>query len=172
MYNIRKFRKERGVTQAELAKNIGVSRSTIAKYENGERTPSLSTLQKIADFLKISISEFGINLPQGSRIIDPSTFFENIPALKDIFSSTSKQSNNISKDSFLDFEDYEEDDVLTDTQIRNMLIDIITVLFNQNNIYPSFEELNTLEEEIREYILFKAHLIKIKKKQNNKKEEV
>lgn len=159
MYDIRKFRQERGVTQAELAKNIGVSRSTIAKYENGERNPSLLTLQKIADFLKIPISEFGVNLPQGSKIIDPSTFFENIPGLKDIFSSTPKHTNNIPKDSFLDFKDYEENDCLTDIQIRNMLIDIIIVLFNQNSIYPSFEELDILEKEVREYILFKAYLM-------------
>lgn len=159
MYDIRKFRQERGVTQAELAKNIGVSRSTIAKYENGERTPPLSTLQKIADYLKIPISEFGIKIPGGIKIVSPDEMFKDT-IFGDIFLTNSKPNNNSLNNSF----DIEEEG-LNELQIKNMLIDVITVLFNQNSIYPSFEELNSLEEEIREYILFKAYLIN--KEKNN-----
>ncbi len=34
--NIRKFRKERGLTMEELGKRIGVSKQTIQRYESGE----------------------------------------------------------------------------------------------------------------------------------------
>lgn len=157
-YNIKKFRRERGISQEELAKNIGVSRSTIAKYEKGERNPPISTLQKISDYLKVPINEFGVNIPEGYRIVDPFEFFENMPLVKDIFCNSDKQR---SKSSILDFHEEKED---LDLEAKNKLIDAIIILFNQNNIYLSFEELEILEKEVREYILFKAYLI------NNNKE--
>lgn len=50
------LRKKVGLTQAELAKKIGVSRSTIGNYEKGIREPDFETLEKIADFFNV---EFG-----------------------------------------------------------------------------------------------------------------
>lgn len=53
--NIRKFRKEAGLTQKVLAGKSGLSFSMISKLESGEQTnPSFETLRKIADVLKIS----------------------------------------------------------------------------------------------------------------------
>ena len=46
--NIRKARKERGLTQSELAEKAGISRSYFADVEKGYYNPSLDTLQKIA----------------------------------------------------------------------------------------------------------------------------
>ena len=55
---IRKARLERGLTQQELGKIVGVQKSAIAKYENG-RVVNIkrSTLQKIASALEIRPSE-------------------------------------------------------------------------------------------------------------------
>lgn len=55
---IRKARLERGLTQQELGKLVGVQKSAIAKYENG-RVVNIkrSTLQKIASALEIRPSE-------------------------------------------------------------------------------------------------------------------
>lgn len=52
--NIYKARKEKGITQEELANKIGVKRSIISKYENGSVQISTSTLKKIADVLEVS----------------------------------------------------------------------------------------------------------------------
>ena len=42
-----KFRKQKGLTQAEMAEKLGVSRSTYTNYENGNRTPDFEVLERI-----------------------------------------------------------------------------------------------------------------------------
>lgn len=44
------LRKEKGLSQVGLAKELGVDCSTIAKYETGDRLPDLVMLCKLADF--------------------------------------------------------------------------------------------------------------------------
>lgn len=51
---LRETRLERGISQEEIAKAIGVSRSTYTNYELGNREPSLQTFVKICDFFDIS----------------------------------------------------------------------------------------------------------------------
>ena len=47
---IKNARKESGFTQREVAKETGIPRSTIAKYETGHLEPDLEKLGIIADF--------------------------------------------------------------------------------------------------------------------------
>ena len=49
--NMRKARKELGLTAADLAKFIGLSTAYVGLIERGERVPSLETLLKICDCL-------------------------------------------------------------------------------------------------------------------------
>lgn len=51
--NIRKFRKARNLSQAELAKLIGVSKSAIAMYEKGERFPKDYIYQELVKVLNV-----------------------------------------------------------------------------------------------------------------------
>lgn len=51
---LREIRIERGISQEEIAKAIGVSRSTYTNYELGNREPSLTILVKICDFFDVS----------------------------------------------------------------------------------------------------------------------
>ncbi len=51
---LRQFRKERNLTQKQLADLIGVKNSVISFYEVGERTPSLEVLVKLAKVLHMS----------------------------------------------------------------------------------------------------------------------
>ena len=75
--NIKKFRKEKGLTQQELAEKISKStitvrkyeagdvnvslnsscKNTIYNYENGKREPKTGTLQAIADALGVTVQE-------------------------------------------------------------------------------------------------------------------
>ena len=48
---IKYMRQRRELTQAELAKSAGLSQSTVAQIENGDKDPSFSTLLKIAEAL-------------------------------------------------------------------------------------------------------------------------
>lgn len=51
---IRLLREERGLGQKEIGGLLGVSVSSIGKYENDERTPSPTAIVKLADFFGVS----------------------------------------------------------------------------------------------------------------------
>lgn len=53
---IKKLRKKRRLTQSELAKEIGISRSYMSEIESDKRNMSIKTLTKIATGLDISLS--------------------------------------------------------------------------------------------------------------------
>lgn len=46
-------RKEKGLTQAELAALVGIAQRTVAAYECGERRPSVDVAKKMAKELDI-----------------------------------------------------------------------------------------------------------------------
>lgn len=48
-------RKKINKTQAEVAKSIGIARTTYAMYEQGKREPDYATLEKLANFFDVSI---------------------------------------------------------------------------------------------------------------------
>lgn len=58
--NLEKIRKEKGITQEELAKALEVSRQTVGSLENGRYNPSILLAFKIAKFFKLSIEEIFI----------------------------------------------------------------------------------------------------------------
>lgn len=58
---IKLLRKSRKMTQEDFSQKIGVSRSTLSCYEIGQRTPSLRTLQEIAEIFGIGLDYFGLS---------------------------------------------------------------------------------------------------------------
>ena len=59
--NLRILREKNGISQAELAKRIGISKSLISCFENQERLASLNVLSKLSAYFKVSI-EFLLGL--------------------------------------------------------------------------------------------------------------
>lgn len=55
---IRKMRKERKLTQTDLASRIGIQQSDLSRMEKGEYRVSLDTLFRILAEFNVSISEF------------------------------------------------------------------------------------------------------------------
>lgn len=51
---LKKLRKEKKITQEELAKLLHISRVAYAKYETGENLPPAPNITKIADFYGVS----------------------------------------------------------------------------------------------------------------------
>ena len=51
-----RLRRERGMTQAELAQRLGVSKSSISMYERGNREPELDLLERMADLFDVSVN--------------------------------------------------------------------------------------------------------------------
>lgn len=54
---LKELRKEKGVTQAQLAESIYVSRSLIAKFEAGVAYPNRETLEKLALYFAVPVSK-------------------------------------------------------------------------------------------------------------------
>lgn len=67
---IRELRTEYGLTQADLAKKVGVSKATITSYESDLRQPSYDVLIKLANIFKVSIDSILLN--RAEYIIDVS----------------------------------------------------------------------------------------------------
>lgn len=56
--NLYKFRKEKGISQEELANKIGVSRQAVYKWETGERIPDITNLNALCMEFDKSIEDF------------------------------------------------------------------------------------------------------------------
>lgn len=56
MNPIRLLRTEAGVTQSGLAARAGTSQPTIASYESGAKSPTLATLQRLAQSLGLEVA--------------------------------------------------------------------------------------------------------------------
>ena len=54
LYNLRK---QKGLSQEELANRLNVSRQTISKWEVGDSTPDMEKLIAISDMFEISLDE-------------------------------------------------------------------------------------------------------------------
>ena len=55
--SIKKLRKEAGLRQEDLARELGVSRQTIIAIENDKYNPTLELAMKIARFLGLHVDE-------------------------------------------------------------------------------------------------------------------
>lgn len=53
--NIRQCRKDRGLTQEQLAEALGVTAGAVYKWENALSLPEITTLVELADFFEVSV---------------------------------------------------------------------------------------------------------------------
>jgi transcriptional regulator with XRE-family HTH domain len=61
-----KLRTDKGLSQYDLAKTLGLSRGQISNYELGSRQPDYATLSKIADFFGVS-TDYLLGRPNEKR---------------------------------------------------------------------------------------------------------
>lgn len=62
---LKKLRTDKGLTQEQLADECELDRTYISLLERGQRQPTLSTLFKIAEVLKVSASSIVKELEKG-----------------------------------------------------------------------------------------------------------
>ena len=55
--NLKRIRTEKGITQGDIVRNLGVSRSFVSNIENGKTNPTLATITSIAKALGVSSDE-------------------------------------------------------------------------------------------------------------------
>ena len=54
---LKALRREKGITQEQLAEELGVSGRTISRWETGNNMPDISLLVEIAEYFDVSIPE-------------------------------------------------------------------------------------------------------------------
>ena len=54
---LQELRKQKGLTQEELAKSLYVSRTAISKWESGRGYPSIDSLKEIAKFFSVTVDQ-------------------------------------------------------------------------------------------------------------------
>ena len=97
MNNIKKIRKQKGLTITELASQIGMSQANLTKIENNQIELKTEIAKKIADTLNVSLSAIQNNEElKGVELINPEAYQLpnlsnwNIPPQVNIDSKTSK----------------------------------------------------------------------------------
>lgn len=55
--NLRRIRKEKGISQGDIVRTLGVGRGFISNIENGKANPTLGTISKIAKALSVPIQD-------------------------------------------------------------------------------------------------------------------
>ena len=60
--NLKNARERKGMSQKDVAEEIGVAKSTYSLYESGNREPNVQTIKRIADVLNVSADDLlGLN---------------------------------------------------------------------------------------------------------------
>ena len=54
---LKELRNEKGITQEQLAEQLGVSNRTVSRWETGSNMPDISLLVEIAEYMDVSIPE-------------------------------------------------------------------------------------------------------------------
>ena len=67
---IRQLRESRGMTQSQLQAKSRVSRSYLSRIESGQMTPSLGTLEKIAEALGVGLNRFFVPESTGQTLLE------------------------------------------------------------------------------------------------------
>ena len=81
---IRYYRVQAGLKQKELALKIGVSETTISKWENGQALPSLENLRKLEDLFHVSLRHAYPVCSKGASLKNVMTTAQLMRALQDV----------------------------------------------------------------------------------------
>lgn len=87
---ITKIRKEKKLSQLDIATAIGVSRDAISKYERGDIIPSVENARKMALTLDVSL-DFLVSPEEKEDVLDP----KMVQRIKELQSLTSEDQKSI-----------------------------------------------------------------------------
>jgi transcriptional regulator with XRE-family HTH domain len=55
--NIKRIRTEKGIQQKKMALDLGLNQSNYSKIENGKREPSIELINKLSDYLGVTVND-------------------------------------------------------------------------------------------------------------------
>ena len=70
--DLKSLRSRKHITQQRLASDLGISRSTVAMWENGSNEPDNAMLLNLANYFSISVDELLGRSPETSSHFEPS----------------------------------------------------------------------------------------------------
>lgn len=135
--NIKKARKDKNLTQKELANRLGLSVVTIQNYENGRREPGLAVIYDIALKLDMTIAEL---LGYDNDLKNAELDFKNIKIDPEVVKSISSENLLEFFKSYLKYliqSTYGHKMNLTDEQINSLM------KISNNSLLPALELLNS-----------------------------
>ncbi|MGN1409953.1 MAG: helix-turn-helix domain-containing protein [Eubacteriales bacterium] len=71
---LQKLRRDAGMSQETLAEKVGVSRQTVAKWENGDSSPDLSDAVAISQVFGVTLDELADTAKRGENGEPPGKF--------------------------------------------------------------------------------------------------
>lgn len=77
---LKTLRKQHGITQNQLAKELGIGTSTIGMYESNIRKPSYKVLKKISNYFNVSV-DYLVNESEYENTFNLDFYIEHIQAL-------------------------------------------------------------------------------------------
>ena len=78
---LKQLRKEKGITQTELAAQIGVRRAAVANWETGVRTPKGDTITAICYYFDVTPDYLFGQVSSRNMVIAPPVFHINMSKL-------------------------------------------------------------------------------------------
>lgn len=90
--NLKKLREEKGISQTELARRLGVNKSLISSYENMERLPSLNALAKLSYQFNVSM-EFLLGINKNKTVDISNLTTEQISVVTSVIKQFEKDNN-------------------------------------------------------------------------------
>ena len=112
--NLMRLRKQKGLSQGELANEIDVSRQTVSKWELGTTTPEMDKLVQLSSFFNVSVDELVNAEDITSKVNNASTTVET-----NINTETTNNNDKKNKKGIT---------ILVVTVITGLIITIITIL--------------------------------------------
>lgn len=94
--NVKNIRIKLGMTQAEFASKLGITKGTVSTWENGTRLPGLSTVNKICELFDLSYEQV-----IGSKDVEYRIQVPGIKSDKEVLNYIAKNENDCLKDALL-----------------------------------------------------------------------
>ncbi|MCK1226073.1 helix-turn-helix domain-containing protein [Streptococcus uberis] len=129
---LKELRKEKGLTQAELAKVLNTNQSQYGKYENGKTNLSLENSKILADFFGVS-TPYLLGLDETPTLKDPGSTKEVWKGFAKILQGKSSIDNKITK--WTPFGD-ELSLIISELNQSEQLADYIDFIASKNKFNP------------------------------------
>ncbi|MDO8686944.1 MAG: helix-turn-helix transcriptional regulator [Candidatus Berkelbacteria bacterium] len=55
--NLKRIRTEKGISQGDIVRSLGMDRAFVSNIENGKTNPTLATITKLAKAIGVSVGE-------------------------------------------------------------------------------------------------------------------